>query len=158
MNTGIISSRYADAFLRFTEENGSSDLVCAQIRKLLADKDMASVQLEPDLEKFVALLVRKGRMEDVRLIFRTYVEMYYRKRGIVLAHLTTTIPSPELEKTLQGLLEKQFGCEVQIETEVNPALIGGFVLLVGDHLLDASVKQQIESLRRQFVISNNRIV
>lgn len=158
MNTGIISSRYADALLRFTEENGSSDRVCGQIRSLLADKDMSFIQLEPDLEKFVGLLVKNGRLEDVRLIFRTYLWKYYEKRGIKLARLTTTIPSPELEKTLHDLLEKQFACKIQIETEVDPKLIGGFVLLVDDLLLDASVKQQIESLRRQFVISNNRIV
>ena len=37
-------------------------------------------------------------------------------------------------------------------------LIGGFTLEVGDYLLDASVRRQIETIRRQFVIQNNRIV
>ena len=42
--------------------------------------------------------------------------------------------------------------------EVDPSLIGGFVVQVGDYLLDASVRNQIETIRRQFVVQNNRIV
>ena len=57
-----------------------------------------------------------------------------------------------------GELEKQLGCEVLLETSVDPDLVGGFTLEVGDYLLDASVRRQIETIRRQFVISNNRIV
>ena len=55
-------------------------------------------------------------------------------------------------------LEKQFGGDVLIESDVNPELLGGFTLEVDDYLLDASVRRQIETIRRQFVIQNNRIV
>ena len=84
--------------------------------------------------------------------------MYYRSRGIRVARLTTVAASKELERKLHAMLEKQLGCEVLIETRVDPALIGGFTLEVGDYLLDASVRRQIETIRRQFVIQNNRIV
>ena len=45
-----------------------------------------------------------------------------------------------------------------LETSVDPDLLGGFTLEIGDYLLDGSVRRQIETIRRQFVISNNRIV
>ncbi len=158
MNTGIISSRYATALLRYTEETGGGERVCAQARRLLDHPDQKPVPLEPELERFIRLLVKNGRLEDVRFMLRTFIAMYYRSRGIKVARLTTVVSSEELERKLRTMLEKQLGCEVLIETRVDPAIIGGFVLEVGDYMLDASVRRQIETIRRQFVIQNNRIV
>ncbi len=158
MNTGILSSRYATALLRYTEETGGGERVCAQVRLLLEHPDQDPGPLEPELERFIRLLVKNGRMEDVRFMFRSFIEMYYRSRGILVARLTTVVPSEELERKLRTMLEGKFGREVLVESRVDPALIGGFTLEVGNYLLDASVRRQIESIRRQFVIQNNRIV
>ena len=158
MNTGIIASRYATALLRYTEETGGGERVCAQVRRLLERPQENPGPLEPELERLTRLLVKNGRLEDVRFIFRSFIAMYYRSRGIRMARLTTAVPSPELEQKLRTMLEGKFGREVRVETLVDPGLIGGFTLEVGNYLLDASVRRQIETIRRQFVISNNRIV
>ena len=158
MNTGIISSRYATALLRYTEETGGGERVCAQARRLLDHPDQNPGPLEPELERFVRLLVKNGRLEDVRFMLRSFIAMYYRSQGVQVARLTTVVPSGELERKLHAMLEKQLGCEVLIESRVDPSIVGGFVLEVGDYLLDASVRRQIETIRRQFVIQNNRIV
>ena len=158
MNTGLISSRYASALLRYTQETGGGERVCAQVRHLLEHPEEDPGRLEPELERFVRLLVKNGRMEDVRFIFRSFIEMYYRSRGVLVARLTTVVPAGELEDRLRRVLEEKFGGEVLVESRVDPALIGGFTLEVGDYLLDASVRRQIETIRRQFVIQNNRIV
>ena len=158
MNTGIISSRYATALLRYVQETGGGERVCAQVRRLLDRPEQDPGPLEPELERFIQLLVRNGRIGDVRFILHSFIEMYYRSRGVRVARLTTVVASEELERKLHGMLSKQLGCEVLIETKVDPALLGGFTLEVGDYLLDASVRRQIETIRRQFVIQNNRIV
>jgi ATP synthase, F1 delta subunit len=158
MNTGIIASRYAAALLRYTQETGGGERVCAQVRRLLDHPDQDPGPLEPELERFIQLLVSNGRLEDVRFILHDFIEMYYRSLGVRVARLTTVVASKELEQKLHAMLEKQLGCEVVIETRVDPALIGGFTLEVGDYLLDASVRRQIDTIRRQFVIQNNRIV
>jgi len=158
MNTGIIASRYATALLRYTQETGGGERVCAQARRLLEHPEQDPGPLEPELERLIRLVVQNGRLEDVKFILRSFIAMYYRSRGIQVAILTTVVPSEGLERKLQTMLEKQFGTEVLIETKVDPDLVGGFTLEVGDYLLDASVRRQIETIRRQFVISNNRIV
>ena len=158
MNTGMIASRYASALLRYTQETGGGERVCAQVRRLLEHPEERPAALEPELERFVRLLVKNGRMGEVRFIFRSFIAMYYRSRGIQVARLTTAVPAKELERKLRNVLEKQLGCEVLLEASVNPDLLGGFTLEIGDYLLDGSVRRQIETIRRQFVISNNRIV
>ncbi len=158
MNTGIISNRYAKALLMYTEQTGGGERVCAQVREILASPDSVPERLEPELERFVALLVKHSRLDDVRFILRSFVSMYYRSKGIGLATLTTSVPAPGLEEKLRPLLESRLGCKVIFETSVDPSLIGGFVVEVDDYLLDASVRSQIEAVRRRFVKQNNRLV
>lgn len=158
MNTGVVSNRYAKALLAYTMETGRSDEVCAQVQAMLRNPDADMDNLEPDLQKFISLLVGNDRLEFVRLIFKDYVRMYYETKGILTARLTTVSSAPELEKTLHEYLEQSSGCKVILETFVDPGMIGGFVLEVDNHILDASVRSQLEAIRRQFIISNNRIV
>ena len=65
---------------------------------------------------------------------------------------------PSLETRLREVVERQTGCKLLLKTEVDPALIGGFVFEVDDLLLDASVSRQIDIIRRQFIEKNRRIV
>ncbi len=158
MNQGIISSRYARAFLRYTEGTGNSEKVCAQVRIALNNPDAMPTKLEPELEKFAVMLNEKGRMPLLRDILRLYVEMYHKLKGIKTVRLSTAVPSPQLESKLLSILEKQFNCKVDFETTVDSSLIGGFVLLIDDYMLDASVKSQIEKIRKEFVKQHNRLV
>lgn len=158
MNTGIIASRYARALLRYSRESGSLERVFAQVRELLADPDAASRGLEPDISKLFALLMKNGREADVRLVFSSFIRQYCDSEGLLIANLTTAVPSEDTAGRLRTLLEERTGRKVIMDTKVDPAVIGGFVLEAGDCILDASVRRQIDSLRRELITINNRIV
>ena len=158
MNPGVISSRYAKALLKYVQETGNGDAVYAQVRQILDNPESSHGELEPELQKFVALLVENGRLEYVKLIFRTFMRMYDESRNRRIAHLTTAVPSPGLEERLKELLEKKLDGSLVFDTSVDPSIIGGFKLQIDDNLLDASVSRQIEELRRQLIESNNRLV
>lgn len=139
-------------------------------------ESVEGTSLAPDLRKFLELLIRNGRIGDVRLIFTTFVTEYYRARHIKRAKLVVAdsallnpepTPSdrelaeplrPTLDVRLQDLIEKQTGCKLILKTEVNPSLIGGFVFEVEDTVLDASVSRQLDIIRSQFIEKNRRIV
>lgn len=206
MNTGIIATRYATALLKLVEETGSGELVAAQVqviekaldevpdfRRAVDDPAVAAVQkislfeaslkdsMAQELHKFLELLIRNGRIGDVRLVLTTFVTEYYRSRHIKRARLVVADPAlldpeptpsdpvpvegslrqaqrPALESCLRDLVEKQTGCRLILKTEVNPSLIGGFVFEVEDTVLDASVSRQLDFIRRQFIEKNRRIV
>ena len=174
MNTGIIATRYATALLKLVEETGSGELVAAQVqviekaldevpdfRRAVDDPAVAAVQkislfeaslkdsMAQELHKFLELLIRNGRIGDVRLVLTTFVTEYYRSRHIKRARLVVADPAlldpeptpsdpvpvegslrqaqrPALESRLRDLVEKQTGCRLILKTEVNPSLIGGF--------------------------------
>lgn len=199
MNTGIIATRYATALLKLVEETGSGELVAAQVqviekaldevpdfRRAVDDPAVAAVQkislfeaslkdsMAQELHKFLELLIRNGRIGDVRLVLTTFVTEYYRSRHIKRARLVVADPAlldpvpvegslrqaqrPALESRLRDLVEKQTGCKLILKTEVNPSLIGGFVFEVEGTVLDASVSRQLDFIRRQFIEKNRRIV
>lgn len=155
MNTGTISARYAKALLKLVEETGRGDVVCAQVRQILAAPDTMPAVLEPELSKFVALVADHGREEYLKYMLHSFVQMYHKAHGIKVAHLTTAVESPELEQKLRQVIGAS---EVIFDTKVDPSLIGGFVLKVDDLLLDASVQRQLEIIRQQFEQRNRRIV
>lgn len=206
MNAGIIATRYATALLKLVEETGSGELVAAQVqviekaldevpdfRRAVDDPAVAAVQkislfeaalkdsMAQELHKFLELLIRNGRIGDVRLIFTTFINEYYRSRHIKRARLVVADPAlldpeptpsdpvpvegslrqaqrPALESRLRELIGKETGCELLLETKVDPSLIGGFVFEVEDMILDASVSRQLDVIRHQFIEKNRRIV
>lgn len=139
-------------------------------------ESVEGTSLAPDLRKFLELLIRNGRIGDVRLIFTTFITEYYRARHIKRAKLVVADPAllnpeptpsdrelaeplrPTLDVRLRDLIEKQTGCKLILKTEVNPSLIGGFVFEVEDTVLDASVSRQLDIIRSQFIEKNRRIV
>lgn len=134
-----------------------------------------------ELHKFLELLIRNGRIGDVRLVLTTFVTEYYRSRHIKRARLVVADPAlldpeptpsdpvpvegslrqaqrPALESRLRELIGKETGCELLLEAKVDPSLIGGFVFEVEDMILDASVSRQLDVIRHQFIEKNRRIV
>ena len=158
MNSGAVTKRYAVALLRLTQESGRGEQVCEQVRAMLRDSSSLPSPLEPDLDRFVSLLVRKGRQDYLRRIFRTFVDLYCESAGLRHVILTTAFPSPGLEERIRATLEKQLGCRILLESEQDPDLIGGFRVEVDGKMLDASVSRQLQLLRRDFIEKTNRIV
>ena len=158
MNSGAITKRYATALLRLTQESGRGDQVCSQVRAMLRDTNRIPPTLEPDLVNFIDLLVKKGRTDYLRRILRTFVDMYCESVGLRHVTLISAIPSPELERRVRAELQSRFGSNVLIETEVDPALIGGYRVEVDGWMMDASVRRQLQILQREFIEKSNRIV
>lgn len=102
--------------------------------------------------QFVKLLINKGREQNIDEIAQAFIHQYRLHKNIKIAKLTTATPvDPAVLDTLrQKLLAADTGASVQIETAVNPDLIGGFVLEMGDKQLDASIIRDLNDIKKQF--------
>lgn len=154
MNTGVISSRYAKALLLLTQESGRGEQVFAQARALLKNPGVVPSPLEEDLRKLALLVNRNGRGWCMRFILNDFIHMYCESTGARMVRLISAVESPGLYDKVSRLLEGK----AYVDTEVDPGLEGGFVLIVGDLMLDASVKGQLERIRREFAAKNQRLV
>jgi F-type H+-transporting ATPase subunit delta len=104
------------------------------------------------LRNFLLVLADKGRTGSLEEIAREFERQIAEHEGIVHAELTTAVElSDEDAQTLLRQIEQSSGRKVEATRSVDPELIGGIVLQVGSHRLDASVRGRLEQLRRDLV-------
>ena len=114
----------------------------AALQDLLSDSDEL-------LRNFLLVLVDKGRAGQLEEIAREFERLVAEHEGIVHAELTTAIElSDEEARDLLSRIESSTGRKVEATRKVDPDLIGGIVLQIGSHRLDASVRGRLERLRR----------
>ncbi|HYX88932.1 MAG TPA: ATP synthase F1 subunit delta [Gaiellaceae bacterium] len=107
------------------------------------------------LRNFLLLLADKGRSGQLEEIARELERLVAAEEGLVRAELTTAIElSDEQARELLGQVEEASGRKVEATRRVDPDLIGGIVLQVGSHRLDASVRGRLERLRRELAASS----
>ena len=101
-----------------------------------------------DVQRFVLLLLDRGRLPSVPHIARAYREMVDLHAGRVRAHITSAQPlGPAELNRIRDSLARRTGKHVVLEASVDPALIGGVVARVGDLVLDGSIRTQLGTLR-----------
>jgi F-type H+-transporting ATPase subunit delta len=104
------------------------------------------------LRNFLLVLADKGRTGQLEEISRELERLVAEHEGVVHAELTTAVElSDEDARALLRRIEEASGRKVEATRSVDPGLIGGIVLQVGSHRLDASVRGRLERLRRELV-------
>jgi F-type H+-transporting ATPase subunit delta len=104
------------------------------------------------LRNFLLLLADKGRSSQLDEIAREFERLVAEEEGVIHAELTTAVALSDQEAgKLLERVEEASGRRIEATREVDPNLIGGIVLQVGSHRLDASVRGRLERLRRELV-------
>lgn len=101
---------------------------------------------------FNKLLLRKGRESYLPEIVNAFIGQYKEYKGIHIAKLTTAAPvSDELkESILLKVRDAQHIQQIELHTAVDETLIGGFVLELGDQMVDASISYELNNIKKQF--------
>jgi len=105
---------------------------------------------EPILMNFFELLLEKHRMPAIYRIRRVYENMWREEHKLLTVHVTSAVELDEkLVKSLGDRISEKTGRQVDLSAKVEPEIIGGIVLRVGNSILDASIRNRLEQLRRQ---------
>lgn len=101
---------------------------------------------------FTTLLINKTREADLPEVITSFIQQYKQKKNINTVKLTTAVTiSEEIKKQLIEQVKKTANLQnIELETTVDPDIIGGFVLQSGDKLIDASIAYDLKNLSRQF--------
>ncbi len=96
----------------------------------------------------VLLMVRRGRPGAIEPMIARFSELLRRERGIALAQVRTALPLDEGQRAeIASRLRALTGSQVEMDETVDPDLIGGVAVRIGDRLYDASVRSRLERLR-----------
>lgn len=114
------------------------------LRQIFADK------VSDGTMRFLALLAEKGRSGLLRGTVRAFRAQLDRERGIETAFVRSAQELDDgLRAAISDRLSRITGSEIQAVYSVDPDLIGGFTARVGDRMIDASVRHQLERLHEQ---------
>lgn len=130
-----------------------SPKTAAADKQALIDKALEHAQ--PETKRMADLLLERRRMASVPEIYEQFQSLLLKEKGIVIADVTTAVPLDAAgEKMIQKQLSELIGKEVEVRTQVDPAIIGGMVARIGDNLIDGSVSNQLRRLHERLVSSN----
>lgn len=171
------ASRYARAIFELATEEGRVDKWSKQlaiIRQVLEDPTAQAVLANPSIphdvrmgavEKLdlpgidaqgmnlMRMLVGSGRANRLGEIADRFESLADEAAGRVKATVTTAIPLSEADReSLRKDLSGRLGKDVRLDSKVDPAILGGLLLQVGDRLTDASVAARLDQLRRQVLV------
>jgi len=99
----------------------------------------------------IDLLIDNKRLAIISEVAKKYTFLFDKLKGIEVAKVTTAIPlTAELNAQVLKKVKEITGKEATIENNVNPDIIGGFILRIGDVQYDASISNKLKVLKRQF--------
>jgi F-type H+-transporting ATPase subunit delta len=102
--------------------------------------------------KLLNLLAERGRLELLPDLREVYRERLLAHSNVVRATVTSAAPlSPDDVQRLEASLGGLTGKRVQLETAVDPAIIGGVVTRIGSTVYDGSIRTQLQKMRQQLV-------
>ncbi len=169
---------YAKAILGAAEKAGATDALVEEFDSLLRDVLDKSPQFEslltsgflsqeekvgvldralgdqasPLLLNFLKVLAQRDRLDCLRAVHAAVKELYEEMRGRQAVVVRTAAPIDDaLAEELAQQLWKALGCEPVLQSEVDPSLVGGLILRIGDTVYDGSVASQLRRARAQMI-------
>jgi F-type H+-transporting ATPase subunit delta len=166
-----IARPYAEAVFKLAKANNAlpawSDMLQLaatiasdeRIRALIGDPKMPAKRLSALLlsicgdklssegRNFVLLLVENGRVEMLPQVSELFEQLKAQHEGVLEAHITSAFAMSDAQlKDLVINLEAKFKRKIEAKVSVNPELIGGVKVEIGDEVLDASVRGKLEAM------------
>jgi F-type H+-transporting ATPase subunit delta len=170
-----VARRYAAAVLQLAEQEKALDTWRDELAKLdqLLHEDvllaafrnpavgmqrrlelarLLAPELRPQTENLLRLLVEHHRTSDIHAIKEAYGRLADEAAGITHATITTAIRvDRQDEDRYRRALERRLERKVNLTFETDPAMIGGAAIKIGDHLVDGSIRTQLERLRQELL-------
>lgn len=172
MDLGVISVRYARALLKSAVGMKQEDKVYREMQVLsqsylqvpalrfTIDNPMLSKDTKRQLletacgnevseltKRFVGLVLKEGRESTLQMMAASYITLYRRQKNITRGRLITATPvSSDTESRMKRMVEAKTRGTVEFNTEVDPDIIGGFILEYDTYRMDASVKTKLNTV------------
>jgi F-type H+-transporting ATPase subunit delta len=170
----VVSRRYAKALFAVGQEKGeieaygkdlaemagvledspmllrvfSNPVFSAEQKKNILDGVFAKVKIGQMVQNFLKLLADKGRLGKLPEVSQYYQTLLDEAQGIMRGELTTAIDLDDpKQKAIKDQLEKQFNKSLVLDYKSDEDILGGVVLKVGDKVLDASLRAQLNILK-----------
>lgn len=170
MDLGVISVRYARALLRCATADKLEDKIYCEMQSLyscyMKVSELKTTLINPMVtikqkqqvielacggdkaselvKRFITLVLNEGRADALLFIATSYITLYRKQKHITSGRfVTATAVKPEAELKMKKFVEEKTQGTVEFKSEVNPEIIGGFILEYDTYRMDASVRTHL---------------
>ncbi|AQX06898.1 ATP synthase F1 subunit delta [Elizabethkingia meningoseptica] len=179
MRTSKVAKRYAKGLLDFTQETGSTASVFAEMKDVVkildASKELNKFFNSPFIDakkkisvteqifaqfsqtsrNIIALTIKHGRESQLKGVAQEYINNVEDLNGVQRISLTTA--TQLTQQNIEDILKKSSLVDhsktFDIETNIKPDILGGYILRVGDQQVDASVRTKLSTIRKEFELN-----
>lgn len=177
-DTPEVTRSYSEALVNATEKNGQVDEVLGELDAInvdvlranpgfadllasplvsAADKDRVLVttfegRAHPTVLRFLRVLNRHGRLGSLEAIARAARALWDKRQNRRPVLVRTAVPLDEAQQeALRERLARMLSATPIVQLVVDPSLIGGLVIQLGDDVYDASIRNRLEQLRQRLI-------
>lgn len=179
MSDGLVSKRYAEALFEVANQKNlldqvENDLIFivkvinqtegfmkflrhpqidVKVKRNIFEKDFKDA-ISQISKNFIFQLIDSHRIEFIEDILKQYTKYANEARGIVDVEAITSEQLDDNNKTkVEATLNKKLGKKVRLQNIVEPSIVGGMVIRIGDRVYDGSISKQLKVLKRSLMAS-----
>jgi F-type H+-transporting ATPase subunit delta len=148
-----LSSAANDVVAKFPklEQALQSSLVSEEQKEQLLDR-IFSGKASKHVLNFLKVLARHGRLGILRQVARWTARLHAQRSGRTDVEIRVATPlTDEARHEIEGLVRRALKTEPVLQVKVDPSLIAGIVIRVGDRVYDGSVSSQLERTRKKII-------
>ena len=179
MLTSKVAKRYAQGLLNFTQESGNTDSVFTEMGDIVKTiekskelqnffsspiidvKKKISIALEifkefsPVTKSLLQLIIKQGRESQLQNIAQEFINKVEDMKGVQRITLTSAVElsSENISNILKSSDLVNHDNKFDVKSIINPEILGGYILRVGDQQVDASVKSKLSKLKKEFQLN-----
>lgn len=179
MLTSKVAKRYAQGLLNFTQESGNTDSVFTEMGDILKTiekskelqsffaspiidvKKKVSIALEifkdfsPVTKSMLQLIIKQGRESQMQNIAQEFINKVEDMNGVQRITITSAsaLSSENISNILKSSELVNHDNKFDVKSIINPEILGGYILRVGDQQVDASVKSKLSKLKKEFQLN-----
>lgn len=186
MDIGIISMRYAKALMEYVQNTDSEERIYREVRMLersfrkqpdlrkvlenpiltirekfavICTASVGDGEVSRELTRFFTLILKNRRETFLQYICLSFISLYRESKHIGVGKLITAVPvSRTVWERIRDSSATLLHVQMELQTEVDPSIEGGFIFDINDYRLDASIATQLKRVKQQFIDKNRRIV
>ena len=126
--------------------------IVKQSAKFQILKEVLQATTSPVFIQFLLFLEKKNRIDGLLEISKAYIQIRDEREGILRVRLTSAVELSDIQMNdIRAELESQYRKKILFETKINASVIGGFILQIDDTIIDASLKNKLELLKKKFL-------
>ncbi len=109
-------------------------------------------RVDQEIIQLIYILLEHNRLERIRAIYYDYKYLVYKDKHMKIAYATTAVKMKDEEMDmLKNKLSQKYNCDIEVQNIVDPGVIGGVYLRVGDRIIDGTIKGKFDDIKERLL-------